>query len=707
MKRYFNRLTIFQKFISCSVIFALPIFMLLIFMLAAFNYNIKFTRLEIWGCNIIKPLEALVDLTSEHQLQTRLFLQGDISADVRINELTLKMDEMFSVLGKEMRRYEKPLRMDEKNLKAAGLELSSLAIICEKWQNLKAGWKENNSVQNDYEHETILQGLYALLKRVAETSNIVLDTELDSYYMVDAAILTMTRSQKRLSEFILYGESVLFKDFRSRDDVANFQVFTAFMESNIDSVKRSIATALIEDKNFYGESPTLQKNIPPLLEEYESAAIPLLVILKRFANDPGFNMAADDFFKAGIQFSGAGTRLQRGSIDELQILLHRRLSSYEGKRFIALVFSLTLLSIAAFMVFYITRGITKPLGKVIDIAGDIAGGNLGSAAEKIEETSSMVGFDGAGETDKTLMAGGNEVSRLFASIRRMTQGLESLLGQVRRSGIQVTTSSTLIVASARELESMAVEQAAATNEVNVSSKEIASVARELSQTMAEVTTVALDTAKLAEQSVSYLARINSAMTDLRNNTEESSKRLAEITEGMIKISQVILLITKIANRTNLLSLNAAIEAEKAGEAGIGFSVVAREIRRLADQTAVAAMDIEETIIETLDSVEGSVLAVENYNEQTDRTSGEITRIIDDLGRVIEHTQRLAPQFESVSQGVESQSQGAVQISEAMGQLSEAARHTRDSLAEFNKAAEQLNEAVRGLQDEVSRFSVHS
>jgi methyl-accepting chemotaxis protein WspA len=173
------------------------------------------------------------------------------------------------------------------------------------------------------------------------------------------------------------------------------------------------------------------------------------------------------------------------------------------------------------------------------------------------------------------------------------------------------------------------------------------------------------------------------------------------------IDQVIATITKVANRTNLLSLNAAIEAEKAGEKAGGFSVVALEMRRLADRTAVAALDIEKQIHEMQRAVREGVSSVESYAQQTQASSAAVTELSSGLGQVIEGTTKLGPQFEAVNSGMQMQSQGAGQIAEAMVNLREAAGQTKASMAEFRKVAVDLHNAVLELQAEVGRFSTAS
>ena len=166
-------------------------------------------------------------------------------------------------------------------------------------------------------------------------------------------------------------------------------------------------------------------------------------------------------------------------------------------------------------------------------------------------------------------------------------------------------------------------------------------------------------------------------------------------------------ITKVADQTNLLSLNAAIEAEKAGEYGKGFSVVASEIRRLADQTAVATYDIELMVREILSSVSAGVMGMDKFTEEVRRGITDIERIGYQLSQIIQQVQALAPGFQQVNEGMQAQMTGAEQINQALGQLSEAAQQTVESLRQSSQAIEDLNLVSNGLRHGVSRFKVQA
>jgi methyl-accepting chemotaxis protein WspA len=297
----------------------------------------------------------------------------------------------------------------------------------------------------------------------------------------------------------------------------------------------------------------------------------------------------------------------------------------------------------------------------------------------------------------------DEVSLLFQAMQRMIENLDSLIGQVGRSSDQVSSSAARIADSVHQLEATVAEQAASTSEVSTTSKEISSTVGGLAQTMGKLTETASEAARVATRGVTSLSEINATMKTLLDATVEVSGRLEILRTKTGNINQVITAITKVANQTNLLSLNAAIEAEKAGEYGPGFAVVAREVRRLADQTAIATLEIEAVISEMQTAVREGVAGIETYTEQTRSSSERIARISTDLGRVIEYTQQLSPQFETVNQSMQTQSESALQISEAMSQLNDAARQTREFLTAFLSASKQLKSAVEGLEVEVDRF----
>ena len=354
-----------------------------------------------------------------------------------------------------------------------------------------------------------------------------------------------------------------------------------------------------------------------------------------------------------------------------------------------------LMLVTTLLAVWMGNRIARPLGRINHVARLVAAGNLREAL------GTLGGLRASG-----CQAGAcDEVEELADSFKTMTDHLAALLGQVQKSGLQVTTSATEIAAAARQLEATAVEQAASTRAVSQTTHQITETAQGLLQTMDDVHATTGQTTGTAETGREKMQHMQEAMQHLVRATEFISSKLAIINEKAGRISGVVTTINAISDQTNLLSLNAAIEAEKAGEHGRGFSVVAREITRLADQTATATQDIEYMVKEMQSSVSSGVMAMDKFGEGVRLSVQEVADIAAQLGEIIEQVRALSPQFNTVQQGMNGQVDGARQISATMKDLSSAADQSRDSLHEFQHVTEQLNDAVTGLQREVSRFSI--
>jgi len=354
--------------------------------------------------------------------------------------------------------------------------------------------------------------------------------------------------------------------------------------------------------------------------------------------------------------------------------------------------------------------VEKTLAIMTDTLAELAENQVASTSAlklKIQSISNVVSQAANGDLTGQLddFKGQENIDTLASGIQSMIDGLNKLVSQVQQSGIQVTSSSTEIAATAREQEATVTEQAAATNQIMATATQISATSRELASTMHEVAAVADKTTISANDGQDALANMEKTMMQMNNATASITSKLAVLSEKAANINTVVTTITKVADQTNLLSLNAAIEAEKAGEYGLGFAVVATEIRRLADQTAVATWDIEQMVKEMQSAVSAGVMGMDKFSEEVTRGVDEVRQIGGQLAQIIEEVQTLTPRFDAVNEGMQSQSHGAQQISDGMVQLSEATQQTVESLRLSSLSINTLKDAASNLQSGVSRFRV--
>ncbi|WP_263260713.1 methyl-accepting chemotaxis protein [Pseudomonas entomophila] len=299
----------------------------------------------------------------------------------------------------------------------------------------------------------------------------------------------------------------------------------------------------------------------------------------------------------------------------------------------------------------------------------------------------------------------DEFNAIETGFNAMMDELNALVSQAQRSSVQVTTSVTEIAATSRQQQATATETAATTSEIGATSREIAATSRDLVRTMGEVTGAADQASLLAGNGQQGLARMADTMQQVMGAADLVNAKLATLNEKAGNINQVVVTIVKVADQTNLLSLNAAIEAEKAGEYGRGFAVVATEVRRLADQTAVATYDIEQMVREIQSAVSAGVMGMDKFSEEVRRGMLEVTQVGEQLNQIIGQVQALAPRVLMVNEGMQAQATGAEQINHALSQLSDASSQTVDSLRQASAAIDELSQVAVGLRGGVSRFKV--
>jgi methyl-accepting chemotaxis protein WspA len=345
----------------------------------------------------------------------------------------------------------------------------------------------------------------------------------------------------------------------------------------------------------------------------------------------------------------------------------------------------SVISVAA-LGWFTTRSITESTRKLIARVGEMASG--------ASDLTARVSTDA-----------NDELAQLAAGINAMIAKIHTVVQRVREGSVQLLSTSSEIAATARQQEGTVHGLSSATTEIAAAVREISATGDTLAETMEDVSGRAKAAAGLAAAGREGLGGIETTMRQLMESTGSISAKLGVIREKSESINAVVTTITKVADQTNLLSINAAIEAEKAGEYGRGFLVVAREIRRLADQTAVATLDIENTVRLMQDAVSAGVMQMDKFGGEFRSGVDRVKEINCKTGRIIEEVEGLTIHLQSVNEAVRNQSVASRQINEAMVPVASGTKETQVSLEEFIKATAYLRQSVELLNQEIAQFKV--
>jgi methyl-accepting chemotaxis protein WspA len=406
----------------------------------------------------------------------------------------------------------------------------------------------------------------------------------------------------------------------------------------------------------------------------------------KVTRDDGVRRISTELYRDFAKAQSAAEAIVEYNRTEVVELSRHIGSSAAGARMVVLVTVGIGLLVAFVCGFFLLRAIARPLSRLVTVLDAMRTGDLSGRLKEDRD---------------------DEFGSLASGFNRMSDELAGLVGQVQESGLQVNASVTEIAATAREQQATATEIATTTTEIGATSREIAATSKKLVGTMNDVASVAEHSAALAGQGQTGLTHMEETMRRVMEAAASINAKLAVLSTKAGNISQVVTTITKVADQTNLLSLNAAIEAEKAGEYGRGFAVVATEIRRLADQTAVATYDIDQMVKDIQSAVVAGVMGMDKFSEEVRRGMQEVQQVGGQLSQVIQQVQALAPRVESVNDGMQAQASGAEQITQALTQLSEAAQQTVDSLRQSGQAIDELNRVAIGLTGGVSRFTLQA
>ncbi|MBD3380876.1 MAG: HAMP domain-containing protein [candidate division Zixibacteria bacterium] len=388
-----------------------------------------------------------------------------------------------------------------------------------------------------------------------------------------------------------------------------------------------------------------------------------------------------------------------------------------------IVISLVAIVIGIGAAYFITRGISKPVSEISQIADDIAVGNvdhtielnskdeigllaqsfrklidymkeLSAAAQSIAENDLTVSVTPKSENDVL----GNSFATMINNLTEMVTVLNDNASQLVSAASEVASSSEQMSRGAQDQTSQVSQISTAIEEMSATIVESSKNAGEASDASRTAADTATSGGRLVSDTIEGMQRIDQVV-------RESSGSIGQLAKSADQIGEIIGVIDDIADQTNLLALNAAIEAARAGEQGRGFAVVADEVRKLAERTGKATGEITEMIKGIQEETSGAVNAMESGMNEVGQGRDLADKAGNSLTEIVNMSQQVMDMIQQIATASEEQSAAAEQISKNIEAVSAITRETASGAEQSASAAEQLNRQAEDLKSMVAKFKV--
>jgi methyl-accepting chemotaxis protein len=299
----------------------------------------------------------------------------------------------------------------------------------------------------------------------------------------------------------------------------------------------------------------------------------------------------------------------------------------------------------------------------------------------------------------------DDIKKLYDGFNKSVKNISSLIVNVTEAVQATASASTQISSSTEELAAGAQEQGTQTTEV-------ASAVEEMTKTIIETTTNATrasESAKtsgnIAHEGGKVVSETIAGMNKIAEVVTQAAETVKELGSNSDKIGEIIQVIDDIADQTNLLALNAAIEAARAGEQGRGFAVVADEVRKLAERTTKATKEIAAMIKQIQKDTSNAVVSMEKGMEEVNSGKQLAEKAGESLNQIINSSKEVIDNITQVAAASEEQSSAAEQISKNIESISSVTQQSSSGTQEIARAAEDLSRLTDNLQNLVSRFKI--
>jgi len=632
---------------------------------SALHEDVLFSQKEVEGVKLLTPVKNLILSTQKLRGTTASYLSGNASLKEKVNALAAETQAKLKVVNESFA-----------NTSLEGLD--TLANEIDKdLTTLMAQASSMDSKAAFTKYTQIIQKELDLIVFTGDNSNLILDPEIDSFYLMDAVVNKLPIILENTGKMRGLGSVVLNEKMITTEETAKLMTFKSMSSGYLNGLKNGFQSA-------YGKNSSLKDKIDEtketLLEKFKNfrKASEMHVV-------QGQDMDSNLYFNMGTEILTVADKLYENCEVELTKLLEIRVAKLESKvttLFIETVSFMVLLSLI-FQAFY--HSVSGTVNSVV------------RQLKEIEESKDLT-RDLHVESKDELQDIATAYNSFRAAIQSTMQDALHAVDSSNNDALHMQNESKEIDINSQDMSKVISQMAQKGEEV----KDELEISKELAQNSKEQIEIAYETLQKATESIQ---RLDSQVEESSHKEMEMADKINQLSQDASDVKSVLTVINDIAEQTNLLALNAAIEAARAGEHGRGFAVVADEVRQLAEKTQKSLSEINATINVIMQNItEASSEMNQNAQDISSmtETSREVLKEVEWVNTIMDEATK---QIENSTLSIEKNAKGVEIMVDDLQSTDKLSEESSSKIASISNSSSALAGKVNEIKEKVNVFMV--
>ena len=659
-----NRLRFTGKFALVILVLLIAIGTLVGLLYARLDEAIVHANTETTGLKIARPLMKSIQFAQQHRGLSAAVLGG-------------KQERKPEVEGKA-KEVEAHLAQTEALLPETLRKGSEWSAIRSEWARLVGEGLNMGLSDNIGAHTRLIGRMLAFVTEIADTYRLTQDPEVGSFYLMETSLVKLPALLETLGRMRASGTGVLAAGKLEPAQATTLNIALAGISDLRGQYERNLAKTK-------RENPAVAATVDASATKF-LADLGLLVGVVRddVLGQKFATPAAGYFAQATVTIDIGYAQVFDTLLPTLELLIGQRIERVRGQEKMTLLLIGAVLALAAYLVAGMYHAVTANIRRLAEGADSIASGDL---------------------TARIDLNCRDELMQVAGSFNKMAQAVNEMVRNVRVNADAVSSAAERTASSSGQISVSSQKQSEAASSMAAAVEETTVGIDHISNNAAAAHDISARSGSLSAQGGDLVQTVVVEMGEIARAVTASASAVEELGRRSDEISSIVEVIKEIADQTNLLALNAAIEAARAGEQGRGFAVVADEVRKLAERTGKSTQQISGMIAAIQEETRAAVEAMKAGVQKVDRGVALTSSAGDAMAEVRQGAEQVVGVVRDISDALREQSSASADIARNVETIARMAEDNSSAVADNHATAEQLEKLAAALQSEVSRFRV--